>query len=298
MARGRPKSPERIRAYEIWLEHKGEIKLTEIAAEIGVSDGQIRQWKKKDAWALDGGVIDNEKSVIDNAVTIENPKKKKGPPFGSHNARGHGAPKGNKNALGNKGGAPKRNKNARKTGLYETIWLDCLDENEKAIYEQIDTDEMVQVEQSIKRLGIIEYRMFARLRKLIDGATEKERRIVSECKDKGEIVFVTDEAGAPKMVYRDKPELVIMEITETEYRRIDDILRQEKALLELQGNKARQLALKHKLQMEQAKLQLERRRVEIMAVRAGDFGDKEDNGDAMQSFIDALKGQAAEVWDE
>lgn len=290
MARGRAKSPERIKAYEIWLEHNGNIKLKEIAAEIGVSDTQIRQWKKKDNWSLNNG-------VIDNAVTVEKPKKKMGPPKGNRNAAGHGAPKGNTNAVGNNGGAPKRNKNAVKTGKYETIWLDCLNEKEQALVNQINTDEMVQVEQSIKALSIMEYRMFERLRKLTDGVTEKERRIVSECKKKGEIVLMTDSNGESKMVYRDKPELVITEITETEYRKIDDILKQEKALLDVQSRKGRHIELKHKLQIEYERLHLERKRVEIMARRAGDLSDDEPQNN-MDSYYEALKGQLGKVWSE
>jgi len=286
MARGRPKSPERIRAYEIWLEQKGEIKLKDLAAKIGVSDLQVRQWKKKDGWTLDG--------VIDNAA----PKKTKyGPPYGNRNALGHGAPKGNKNALGNHGGAPRRNKNARKTGLYETIWMDCLDETERTIYDQMDTDQMAQIEDALRKLGVTEYRILSRIRKLMDGATEKERRIVSDCRKKGEVVFVVDEAtGERKMVHRDKPEMVVTEITETEYRRIDDILRQEKALLDLQGRKGRMIELKHKLQMEQEKLCLERRRVEIMAVRAGEFDNDAPDEDGLQSFVNALSGRVREAW--
>lgn len=231
-------------------------------------------------------------------VSVPKEKRRPGAPKGNRNAAGHGAPKGNKNAVGNKGGAPRRNKNAIKTGLHETIWLDCLDEKEQALLEQVDTDEMVQVEQSILALSIMEYRMFERLRKLMDGVTEKERRIVSQCKEKGEIVFVTDDvSGEKKMVYRDKPELVITEIAETEFRKIDDILKQEKALLEVQSRKGRQLELKHKLQMEQEKLQLERKRVEIMAMRAGDFGGEEDTGDT-DSYYEALKGQLGRVWSD
>lgn len=48
----------------------------------------------------------------------QEPKRKRGGPLGNGNARGHGAPKGNKNALGNKGGPPKGSQNALKHGFY------------------------------------------------------------------------------------------------------------------------------------------------------------------------------------
>lgn len=55
-----------------------------------------------------------------------------------------GAPKGNQNAIGNKGNSraspPKRNKNAVKTGEYETIFADMLSDEEKDIYSTMNDD--------------------------------------------------------------------------------------------------------------------------------------------------------------
>lgn len=286
------RSPDRDEALKIWQESNGRISLKEIAQRLGVSEGTIRSWKNRDHW--------NATLQKDNCNVAEDSaqrcKKKVGPPFGSKNALGHGAPKGNKNALGNKGGAPKQNRNAVTHGQYRTIWLDCLSPEEQSRFEEIDTDAFVQVEQTIKMLSLLEYDMLSRLQKLKAGTTEKERKIISECKGKGQIINILDqETGHSKLIYRDKPELVITEITETEFRKIDDILKQEKALMDVQVRKGRQLELKHKLAIEQEKLLLEKKRVEIMARKVGDFGDEEDDNTG-ESYYDALRGEVGRVW--
>jgi len=46
----RERSPQRDKAFEIWQSSGGTIKLKDIAAELGVSDIQIRKWKNQDRW--------------------------------------------------------------------------------------------------------------------------------------------------------------------------------------------------------------------------------------------------------
>ncbi|GHU81080.1 hypothetical protein FACS1894191_7620 [Clostridia bacterium] len=42
--------PERDQAREIYIKHKGEIQLTDIAGQLNLSEGTIRAWKSKDQW--------------------------------------------------------------------------------------------------------------------------------------------------------------------------------------------------------------------------------------------------------
>ena len=42
----RPRSPNRDKAYQLWLESGKTRQLKEIAAELGVSEEQVRKWKK------------------------------------------------------------------------------------------------------------------------------------------------------------------------------------------------------------------------------------------------------------
>lgn len=48
MARAR--DPNRNKAYEIWNQANGEIKLKDIADQLGLSEGTVRGWKNKDKW--------------------------------------------------------------------------------------------------------------------------------------------------------------------------------------------------------------------------------------------------------
>ncbi|NGP58162.1 hypothetical protein FLT15_07085 [Paenibacillus thiaminolyticus] len=102
MARAR--SPNRDIAREIWLGSGGDMKLKDVAAELGLTESQVRKWKSLDKWDDD---------LKGNA------------PFGNSNVTNKGkpgAPKGNKNALGNEGGAPKGNSNAVTHGFFQKFF--------------------------------------------------------------------------------------------------------------------------------------------------------------------------------
>lgn len=85
----RTKSPNREKAFEIYREHEGNISSKEIADLLAEKINNINSWRIKDNWK----------------------NYKKG-----------GAPKGNKNAIGNKGGAPKGNQHAYKYGWYSKYY--------------------------------------------------------------------------------------------------------------------------------------------------------------------------------
>lgn len=84
----RSRSPKRDKAYQLWLASDGKKKLKDIAAELGVSETQVRKWKNQDKW--NGNVTNQMKGNVT--------KRKPGAPKGNKNAVGHGAPKGNQNA--------------------------------------------------------------------------------------------------------------------------------------------------------------------------------------------------------
>ncbi|OAJ75299.1 hypothetical protein AYJ08_05270 [Brevibacillus sp. SKDU10] len=97
MARAR--SPNREKAETMYLESGGNMLLKDIAEQLGISDSQIRKWKNQDQWEskLNSNVT-NANSNVTNRVS---------------------APKGNKNAVGNRGGsAPKGNSNAVTHGFF------------------------------------------------------------------------------------------------------------------------------------------------------------------------------------
>ncbi|WP_333880375.1 phage terminase small subunit [Lysinibacillus capsici] len=104
MARAR--DPNRDKAFEIYIEHNGDITNRAIAEKLGVPEKTIGSWKSKskDNWneKLNGVLQTDERSTPNKA----------------------GAPKGNNNAKGNRGNPnptpkfPKRNSIAEKHGFF------------------------------------------------------------------------------------------------------------------------------------------------------------------------------------
>lgn len=84
----RARSPKRDKAYQLWIASDGKKKLKDIAAELEVSETQIRKWKNQDKW----------NSNVTNQGKGNVTKRKPGGQPGNKNAVGHGAPKGNQNA--------------------------------------------------------------------------------------------------------------------------------------------------------------------------------------------------------
>jgi uncharacterized protein YjcR len=80
-------------AYRLWLDSDRKRKLKDIAADLEVSESQVRKWKNQDKW----------NSNVTNKAKGNVTKKQGGQP-------------GNKNAVGN--GAPLRNNNAEKFGFF------------------------------------------------------------------------------------------------------------------------------------------------------------------------------------
>ena len=104
----RPRSPNRDKAKERWIESGGEITVKELAEEAGVPESRIRKWKSEDGW----------KEELD--------KKRRGGQPGNNNAAGHGA--------------PPRNKNAETHGAYSTVHLDDLTPEERMYIESLTLD--------------------------------------------------------------------------------------------------------------------------------------------------------------
>lgn len=93
----RPRSPNRDKAFELWLKSGKNRTLKEIAQELGVSESQVRKWKNLDKWD-EAQALPNVTKSIGNAaeskgnVTIEEktPKRKRGGQKGNQNRYVHG----------------------------------------------------------------------------------------------------------------------------------------------------------------------------------------------------------------
>lgn len=110
----RQRSPKRDLAYRLWLESDKKRKLKDIAAELEVSESQVRKWKNQDNWK--GNVTNKAKGNVT--------KRRGGQP-------------GNKNAVGGAGGAaPLNNNNAEKYGFFSKY----LPEETVSIIEEMPKD--------------------------------------------------------------------------------------------------------------------------------------------------------------
>ena len=128
----RQRSPNRDKAFRLWQESDGNLLLKDIAAQLDVSESQVRKWKNQDQWEQAGMVtLPNMKSNVTN---------QKGGQPGNQNAVGHGAPEGNINAI--------------KHGAYQTIYAAYLPEDEKAIYEGLPGEADLEAEIRLLRLKI------------------------------------------------------------------------------------------------------------------------------------------------
>lgn len=164
MAKAR--SPNREKAFAVWQASGGKTPLTRIAEQLEVSDSQIRKWKSVDDW--EGRLNGNGVTIGDGAVTgglngNRLRQKKAGPPFGSQNAKGHGAPRGNRNAVGNRGGgAMPGNRNAERHGFFARIFPD--DAETRAIIESIALKRPLEM---LWDNIVIQYTAIARAQKLM-----------------------------------------------------------------------------------------------------------------------------------
>ena len=119
------RSPDSLKAEQMYLESNGEIELVEIAKLLNISPGRIRSWKnnatlKKESNKNKRNVANEKKhSNIDDDYNTELSNNNKNDDIKTNTKR-RGAPKGNKNAVGNKGGVggPLRNKKAEKHGFF------------------------------------------------------------------------------------------------------------------------------------------------------------------------------------
>lgn len=176
--------------------------------------------------------------------------------------------KGNQNAKGNKGGpgAEKRNKRALKTGEYETIYEDVLDEDEQELMENefLETREAIQHE--LKLISIREKRMLERIKKIKD----KDLTITKMNKsDEGTSIETKNTLYLTNKI--------------------------EEGLTRVQESKRRYLDSYHKIETDDRKLELELIRLEREIAKEGS-NDLENIKD--DSFIKALDDSVESAWDD
>ncbi|CAH1202959.1 hypothetical protein PAECIP111891_02169 [Paenibacillus allorhizoplanae] len=257
----RERSPDRDKARQIWLGSNGKLKLKDLAAELGLGETQIRKWKSQDEWEA------SMKSNVTNELK-GNVTKRIGAPKGNKNAVGNkgGAPKGSKNALGNRGGTggPIGNKKAVSTGEFESIWMDTLEDDEQELARQVETDPIRQADEAITLLSIRERRMLQRIQNLRNALTEKQRKVIQERIVVKDVQTIHDEkTGISKSVVVPMEKLVTTKIEESDIRVIDDLLRLEEALTRVQDKKLKAIDLKNRFVDAERDLRIQKLQAEV-----------------------------------
>jgi hypothetical protein len=145
MARAR--SPDSIEAEKLF---HGGMKLVDIAKKLGVPEGTVRRWKSTQKWDGEKKTKKNERSE-----TKKTNVRNKG-----------GAPKGNKNAVGNRGGPLKPgDKIAEKHGAYSSVYWDTLDEDEQKMLDELPEDEETMLLNQIQLFSVRERRIMQAINK-------------------------------------------------------------------------------------------------------------------------------------
>lgn len=190
-------------------------------------------------------------------------KNKKGAP-----KKERGAPLNNKNAVGNDGGAPPGNLNAIKHGAYQSIYSDMLNTEDKILFNMIQPS--INIDDEIKLLRLKIARLLNRERDFFYNAfgMKVEKEISEEDRVSG-INACMDQ---------------LRKLIETKAKALGDT---EKLQLEKDKFEFNKYKIEIDLQLKKERLELEKIKVQ------GEDEEYEDDG-----FIDALKGQVGEVWDD
>lgn len=177
----RPRDPRRDKAFHLWEESGGSKKLKDIAEQLNVTSSTVRKWKANDKW---------EEKINESApISKGSAPFRPGAPIGNKNAKGNKggrAPLGNKNALGNKGGAaPLRNQNAVTHGFFSKF----LPEETLSIMEGIQERSPVDM---IWDQIQIQYAAIIRAQKIMFVSDKQE--MIKELKKKKSVLSETNDA--------------------------------------------------------------------------------------------------------
>lgn len=188
----RARSPDSIKAEQMY--HDGKL-LKDIAEELGVPAGTVRRWKSTQKWDADKDERSPKKKPAKKASKKTNARKKK-----------RGAPKGNKNAVGNKSSAP-RNQKAVKHGAYRAVFFNFLGDEDKELLENMtdfDTEDRLIME--IQVLTIRERRVMAAIEE-----KKKDPLYISSINQirKGRVFAKGEEGEKEKQEYKRLKEIAV-----------------------------------------------------------------------------------------
>ena len=244
-----------VKAKEMYLNGK---KLVEIASQLNLPEGTVRRWKSTYKWGSERSLNKSERSQ----------RRKGGQP-------------GNRNAVGHGGTGPPGNKNAVKTGEFETLFFDTLDQEEKRLLELVQPDKEQLLLQEIQLLTVRERRMLKR----IDSLRELEECAPEEEDDEPGVISTKVPPGMTVTKYTagfEKGKI-------TDLREFTGILGQiqavEEALTRVQAMRQRAIEALHKFGYDDAHLELIKAQVD----KLNREGQDDDGEEGVEIYNDAPK---------
>lgn len=226
----RSEKRDAAKAEYIARKSRGEkVSLRELAEQQGVTYQTLRNWKAKEKW--------------DEQL----PKKKRGAQPGNRNSAGK------RNAAGSHKGAPVGNKNAEKDGAYSTVLPHLLTDEERARMEQVPLKSKEALEAEMK---ILKYREDKILAKIVTYENAPEDTLyVSSVLDMRVPQKGKDGAVQQMGMY-------------TKDSAFNRILKLQEALYKVQGRIARIADSLRALEESDQRIELEKKRLDIMQMRA------------------------------
>jgi len=224
----RARSPNRDKAFQLWIESQGRKSLQDIAAELGVKPEQVRSWKHADQW-----------DAQTKKVTLPNGK-------GHVVKRKQGGQRGNRNAVGNNGGAPVGNKNNFRHGAYERVMAGLMETDEAEIFKDEETGLSIEAE----------------LRQTLAGLNAKEVRLMKHIaqvrKDMDPNAFLTSSSEE----HRAGDEMSFDSDSVFKVSPFEALTKLEAELDKVQGRKIKVLAQLDAIQVSRERLNLEKKRLD------------------------------------
>lgn len=224
----RARSPNRDKAFQLWIESQGRKSLQDIAAELGVKPEQVRSWKHADQW-----------DAQTKKVTLPNGK-------GHAVKRKQGGQRGNRNAVGNNGGAPVGNKNNFRHGAYERVMAGLMETDEAEIFKDEETGLSIEAE----------------LRQTLAGLNAKEVRLMKHIaqvrKDMDPNAFLTSSSEE----HRVGDEMSFDSDSVFKVSPFEALTKLEAELDKVQGRKIKVLAQLDAIQVSRERLNLEKKRLD------------------------------------
>jgi len=247
---------------QAYADYRQGMKYREIAEKYGVSLSAVKSWASR-YWKKKNGCNPKEKRL--------QPEKKK--------VATRGAPLGNRNAVGNKGGAaPPGNKNAVTTGEFETLLFDCLDQEERQLAAAVLADKEKLLLQEIRLLTVREHRMLKRIKAIGESIEILGNGEVAEG-----MTMVSRKSGIEKGKETDLKEY---------HGKLGQIQSIEDALTRVQARKQAAIDSLHRYGVDDVRLEIEMMKAELSSLKfGGQDTEVEDDG-----FLDALGAETESLW--